>query len=131
MIAVTKQEKELLEDAGLLQLKKHSFEDQNFVVVNKKHKSRQKNYFVVEEPEILLFLGRYDNFNLQKIWPNQMEKLIREGLIKQNQIQKWHTYVPNALAFEDGNGQWRIKKIQSLMLFLGIWKKREPITTQA
>ena len=70
----------------------------------------------------MAFLGKYDNLNLQRINESQLNQLISANMLNDNNMQKWGTYVPNAIAFEDKEGQWRLKKITKLMLFLGIWK---------
>lgn len=127
MILINKQERQALDSVGLLKYKRigHNAQDQNFQVVNKEHCGRDKSTYVTEEPEIMAFLGHYDNLNLQKINENQYKQLVTGGLLTSNNSQKWGTYVPNAIAYEDKEGQWRIKKVAKLMLFLGIWKNNK------
>jgi len=127
MILITKDQRAALDKVGLLQYKRVGInaQDQNFVVVNKEHMSRDKSYYVVESPEVMLFLGRYENLNLQKIRNDQLKMLQENKMLHDGNMQKWGTYVPNALAFEDEEGQWRIKKVTNLMLALGIWKSNK------
>ena len=127
MILITKDERAALDKVGLLKYKKTGInaQDQNFVVVNKEHMSRDKSYYVVESPEVMLFLGHYENLNLQKIRKDQLKTLQDKNMLHEGNMQKWGTYVPNAIAFEDAYGQWRIKRITSLMLSLGIWKSNK------
>lgn len=129
MILITKNEREALDAVGLLKYKKTGFnpQDQNFQIVNKEHCSRDKSIYVTEEPEIMAFLGKYKNLNLQKITSSQLNQLIGASILKESNMQKWGEYVPNAIAFEDNEGQWRIKKITKIMLFLGIWKNTKKI----
>ena len=56
MIRISRTEKEELDRLGLLRYKKNGFDpvEQNFVVANRTHKSRNKTYYVVEEQNILL-----------------------------------------------------------------------------
>lgn len=127
MILINKRERQALDNVGLLKYKRvgYNAQDQNFQVVNKEHCGRDKSVYVAEEPEIMAFLGYYDNLNLQKINENQYKQLVTGGLLTSNNSQKWGTYVPNAIAYEDREGQWRIKKVTKLMLFLGIWKNNK------
>lgn len=127
MVLINKLERQALDSVGLLKYKRtgRNAQDQNFQVANKEHCSRDKSTYVIEEPEIMAFLGRYDNLNLQKISENQYKQLVTGGLLTSNNSQKWGTYVPNAIAYEDMEGQWRIKKVTKLMLFLGIWKNNK------
>ena len=127
MILITKDERAALDNVGLLKYKKTGInaQDQNFVVVNKEHMSRDKSYYVVESPEVMLFLGHYENLNLQKVRKDQLKTLQDKKMLHEGNMQKWGTYVPNAIAFEDVYGQWRIKRITNLMLTLGIWKSNK------
>lgn len=127
MILITKSERQALDNVGLLKYKRTGYnpQDQNFQVVNREHCGRDKSIYVTEEPEIMAFLGHYENLNLQKINDSQVNELISGGLLSDNNMQKWGTYVPNAIAFEDRDGQWRIKKVTKLMLFLKIWKNNK------
>jgi hypothetical protein len=124
MILINKNERQALDRVGLLKYKRvgHNAQDQNFQVVNKEHCGRDKSVYVTEEPEIMAFLGHYDNLNLQKINETQYNQLKTGGFLSEENIQKWGTYVPNAIAYEDKNGEWRIKKVAKLMIFLNLWK---------
>lgn len=127
MILITKSERQALDNVGLLKYKRTGYnpQDQNFQVVNREHCGRDKSIYVTEEPEIMTFLGRYENLNLQRVNDGQVKQLISNGFLNDNNMQKWGTYVPNAIAFEDREGQWRIKKVTKLMLHLGIWKSNK------
>jgi hypothetical protein len=124
MVLISKEERKALDKVGLLRYKKVGFngQDQNFQVVNREHLSRDKSIYVVEEPEIMAFLGRYDNLNLQKINVLQLKSLREGGFVNDSNSQYWGTYNPNAVAYEDREGNWRIKKTSKMMLFLGLWK---------
>lgn len=130
MILITKSERQALDNVGLLKYKRTGYnpQDQNFQVVNREHCGRDKSVYVTEEPEIMAFLGHYENLNLQRVNDGQVKQLISGGFLNDNNMQKWGTYVPNAIAFEDREGQWRIKKVTKLMLFLGIWKSNKANT---
>lgn len=127
MILISKREREALDKVGLLKYKRVGYnpQDQNFQVVNREHCGRDKSIYVTEEPEIMAFLGHYENLNLQKVNESQMKQLKNGGFLDDNNTQAWGTYVPNAIAFEDRTGQWRIKKVTKLMVFLGIWKSNK------
>ena len=127
MILITKGERQALDNVGLLKYKRTGYnpQDQNFQVVNREHCGRDKSIYVTEEPEIMAFLGRYENLNLQRVNDGQVKQLVSGGFLNDNNMQKWGTYVPNAIAFEDREGQWRIKKVTKLMLELNIWKSNK------
>ena len=76
MIKISRSQRDALESVGLLKYRRRGFnpEDEKFSVVNKEHVSRDKTYYVVEEPEIMLFLGFYENQNLQIISKRQYDK---------------------------------------------------------
>ena len=133
MILITKNERKALDEVGLLRYKRTGFnpQDQNFQVVNREHVGRDKSIYVTEEPEIMAFLGRYENLNLQKINESQVNQLVSANMLNDNNMQKWGTYVPNAIAFEDRGGQWRVKKITKIMLYLQIWKSSKAKTVQS
>lgn len=124
MILISKSERDELERVGLLKYKRVGInaQDANFQVVNREHCSRDKATYVTEEAEIMSFLGKYDNLNLQRVSRTQFEQLKTEGFITEENFQKWGEYVPKAIAFEDSFGQKRIKKITKMMVFLNIWK---------
>ena len=71
---------------------------------------------------IMTVLGLFENLPLQKITYKQFEELRKVKLLDNKVIQFWGSYVPNALAFEDEEGQWRIMKKTALMKHLKIWK---------
>lgn len=125
MIKVTKAEREALESVGLLRSRRTGYNacDANYTVVNREHLSRSKKTYVVEEPEIMLFLGKYDNLNLQRINNSQYNLLVSKGYITSQNTQCWGEYVPNAVCFQDWTGQWRIKKVTKMMFELGLWKE--------
>ena len=123
MIKVNKAEREALESVGLLRSRRTGYNacDANYTVVNREHLGRSKKTYVTEEPEIMLFLGRYEGLNLQRINQHQYKELWDKGFLNRSNIQTWGRYTPNAIAFQDAFGQWRIKKISKLMFELGIW----------
>ena len=125
MIKVTKAEREALESVGLLRSRRTGYNacDANYTVVNREHLSRSKKTYVVEEPEIMLFLGKYDNLNLQRINSVQYNQLVNKGYITPQNTQRWGEYVPGAICFQDWTGQWRIKKVTKMMFELGLWKE--------
>lgn len=126
MILISKQEREALDKAGILQyhrkLKNGGFNDANFVVVNRQHNGRTKHTYVTELPEVLAFLGKYDSMNLQKITNEQLEVLKKDKLVTDKTIQKWGEYNPDATVYIDEDGCPRIKKVTSYMKKLGYWK---------
>lgn len=133
MIKISRSEKDALEAVGLLKFKRktnYSYEDANFAIVNKTHKGKNKHYYVVELPEILLFLGRFESLNLQKIREDQLQILIQNNLITENNIQHAGEYKPEATVFIDSVGQIRCKKITEYMIAMNIWRKnnKESIT---
>jgi len=127
MIAITKIERRNLEKVGLLQyrrkLKGGGFQDSNFAVVNKFHKKRNKHYYIVETPEVLAFLGRFDKLNYQKITQAQLEILKKDCHVTDDLIQVYGEYKPNATVFVDQFNVIYCKKITGYMLTMGIWKK--------
>lgn len=127
MIRITKQEKEALEEAGLIRYRRQYgnriVQDSNIVVTNREHVGKNvKTYYIVEEPEIMKFLGYYDNLNLQKINDEQFNLLMEKGLVDENKIQHWGEYKPRAVCYQDQYGEYRIVKVTQLMLALGLWK---------
>lgn len=123
MIKISKEERNNLEKYGLLKHKRVGFhpQDPNFVVVNKEHVGRDKTTYVAEEPNIMVFLERYDGLNLQKIRKDQLDSLFEMGLVTESDIQQPHTFNPKAFVYLDSTGQYRMKKITNLMIALGIW----------
>ena len=83
MILITKNERKALDEVGLLKYKRTGFnpQDQNFQVVNREHVGRDKSIYVTEEPEIMAFLGHYENLNLQKISESQVKQVIAGGYL--------------------------------------------------
>lgn len=124
MIRITRFQRDALESVGLLKYRRKGFnpQDQNFSVANKEHVSRDKTYYVVEEPEIMLFLGYYENQNLQIISKRQYEQGITDGLFTEKEVQKWGEYNPSAVVFIDWAGRYRVKRAAKIMIGLGIWK---------
>ena len=136
MIKISKSERDNLKRVGLLKDRRIGMngQDANYTVANREHVGRDKTIYVTEEPEIMLFLGHYENLNLQKINAKQYKQLIDKGILNGNNIQYWGTFVPNAVAFEDATGGWRCKKVTKIMLELGLWsnsKSRRAATKKA
>ena len=126
MILISRSDRERLDNVGLLKYKKigPNPQDPNFVVINKEHMSRNKRYYVVETPEIMAFLQKYDNLNLQKIKQNQLDGLLEKKMVSVDQIQHPGEYKPNAIVFVSDEGIIRIKKIARSRIELGYWKTR-------
>lgn len=136
MIKISKSERDNLKRVGLLKDRRIGMngQDANYTVANREHVGRDKTIYVTEEPEIMLFLGRYENLNLQKINAKQYKQLVDKGILNGNNTQYWGTFVPNAVAFEDATGGWRCKKVTKIMLELGLWsnsKSRRAATKKA
>lgn len=70
----------------------------------------------------MLFLGFYENQNLQIISKRQYDQGITDKLFTQAEVQKWGEYNPNAVVFIDYAGRYRVKRIAKIMIGLGIWK---------
>lgn len=136
MIKISKSERDNLKRVGLLKDRRIGMngQDANYTVANREHVGRDKTIYVTEEPEIMLFLGHYENMNLQKINAKQYKQLVDKGILNGNNTQYWGTFVPNAVAFEDATGGWRCKKVTKIMLELGLWsnsKSRRAATKKA
>lgn len=127
MIKISKQERNELERVGLLKSRRVGIhaQDANYTIANKEHCSRDKTVYVAEEPEIMLFLGKYDELNLQRISVNQYNRLVEKKILTPANTQTWMDYVPNAICFQDAFGVWRCKKISKIMLELGIWSNNK------
>lgn len=130
MIRVSKSIRNELDKVGLLRYRKNGFSnvEPNIVVTNREHVGKNvKTYYVVEEPEILLYLQMYDNLNLQKIRLDQVKTLLDKGLITEESIQRPKEYKPNAIVFQDNEGQYRCKKVTNIMITLGYWKAKKTV----
>lgn len=127
MIKVSKYERKELERVGLLKDRRVGLnpQDANYTVTNREHVGRDKTIYVAEEPEIMLFLGKYDDLNLQRISVNQYKKLVDKGILTDENTQKWSEYKVNAICFQDSYGVYRCKKISKIMLELGIWSNNK------
>lgn len=127
MIKISKLEKEALDKAGLLQYRRRTRnggqEDANFTVVNKFHPGRCKTYYVAELPEIMSFLGHFEDINLQPIRQNQLQILIDNNIVTDKNIQHVREFKPEATVFIKENGKIYCKKITEYMITMGIWKK--------
>ena len=115
----------MLEANGLIRYRKargnYIIQDSNLVVTNKEHVGKNvKTYYVVEESNIMGFLGHYENMDLQLITQEQYDKLVQTGALKENKIQQWGTFVPRALCFINQFGEYRIRKVPHLMIPLGL-----------
>lgn len=135
MIKITKSEREALERVGLFRHKKTGYDacDPSFYIANKEHVGRNKHTYIVEEPEVMRFLGKYDGLNLQRINDKQLDSLQKAGFVTEQNTQKWGEYVPGAICFEGPYGDYRIVKMTSMMLHLGLWKdnKRKRMAKQS
>lgn len=127
MIRISKSMRNELEQVGLIKYKKKGYnaQDPNLVITNREHVGKNaKTYYVVEEPEIFIYLQRYDELNipLQKIRPDQVNTLLETGVITDDMIQRPKEYKPKAVVFMDDEGQYRCKKVTGIMVALGYWK---------
>lgn len=128
MIRINKAERAALEAAGAIQYKlqrsrKHPAQDANFVTVNRQKSGRYKHVYIIETPENLAFLGRWDLLpNLQKINEQQVKIILDNHLLTEDQIQRPGEYKVGAVMFIARNGVARIKKVTELMKAVGIWK---------
>lgn len=124
MVKITKSEREALERVGLLRHKKVGYNacDPSFYVANKEHTGRNKHTYIVESPEVMKFLGRYEDQNLQRINEKQYESLCEAGLVNEKNTQYWGQYNPKAICYQSQFGEFRIAKITPLMMHLGLWK---------
>lgn len=130
MIKITKQEREELERVGLIRYRRQYghkiIQDSNLVITNREHVGKNsKTYYVVEEPNILKFLGRYEGLNMQKITKAQFDLLKEKGLLPENKIQHWGEYKPGAICYENQFGELRIMKVTSHMIALNLWKNNK------
>lgn len=127
MLLITRDEKDKLENLGLLKHKRTGFhqQDANFQVTNRKHFGRAKSYYVVEDIEILTVLGRFDLCNLQKITKEQLDQLMNAGLVTEDMIQHDGEYIPKPLAYISKDDEIYIPKVAKLLLFLGIWRNNK------
>lgn len=127
MIKINKDERIALEVAGLIKYRKvnnrgNVTQDANLVVCNREHIGKNsKTYYVVESFEVLAFLGKYDKINVQKITQAQFNSLKDKGYVTNDNVQTWRSYVPNALVYQDWNGQYYVRKIAKILLDAGIW----------
>ena len=126
MVMINKQERQALDKYGLIKYKKvHNgvvVEEPSLVVTNKEHVGKNaKSYYVVESFPVLAFLGKLDGLNLQKVTDSQLEHLKEKGFLNDSNMQKYQTYVPGAIAFQNGEGQWYLKKIAKLLIEAGVW----------
>lgn len=127
MIKVSKYERKELERVGLLKDRRVGLnpQDANYTVTNREHVGRDKTIYVAEEPEIMLFLGKYDELNLQRISTAQYKKLTDKKILTNENTQFWGEYKVNAICFQDSYGVYRCKKISKIMLELGIWSNNK------
>lgn len=127
LIKISKNERNLLQDAGLIKERKVNkngliTQDANLVVCNKEHVGKNsKTYYVVESFDILAFLGKYDMINVQKITDDQLASLMDKGYVNNSNIQTWGNFVKGAIVFQDYKGQYYVKKISKMLLDVGIW----------
>lgn len=124
MIKITKSEREALEKVGLLRHKKVGYNacDPSFYVANKEHTGRNKHTYIVEDSDVMKFLGYYEGQNLQRINEKQYKNLLDNNYINEDNIQCWGQYNPKAICYENQFGEYRVAKIASIMMFLGLWK---------
>lgn len=124
MIKITKSEREALEKVGLLRHKKVGYNacDPSFYVANKEHTGRNKHTYIVEDSDVMKFLGYYERQNLQRINEKQYKNLLDNNYINEDNIQRWGQYNPKAICYENQFGEYRVAKIASIMMFLGLWK---------
>lgn len=122
MIPINKFDKKRLEKVGLWRHKRegrHS-QESNFSVCNKRHKSRAKTYYIVEEIDVMRFLGMWNNANVKKISQKQFDILKEKNIINDRNIQKYDEYVEHAKCFFDKNGDIYVAKERKILLTLNI-----------
>ena len=126
MIRVSKRERKSLEEVGLIKYKRKgvNYQDANIVVANREHLSKSKTSYITEEPEIMKFLGRFEDLNMQKISRSQLKQLEDQEKITDENIQKSGEYKPKAFIYIKNDGIILMDKIAKYMLALGIWKNR-------
>ena len=121
MLQITKKQFDLLNEYGLIKKKADGSGYSNIKILNGKN-SKSKTYYVYPDFEIYAALGDFKDLNLQIVTQAQIDKLIGAKLLDELELQKWGTYTPKALAFEDESGKWRIVKKAAFMKTLGFWK---------
>ena len=120
MLPINKFDKKRLEKVGLWRHKREGrySQESNFSVCNKKHKSRAKTYYVVEELNVLRFLGMWDIANVQKISEEQFNDLKQKNILNEHNIQKYNEYVEKAKCFFDKNGDIYVARDRKILLAL-------------
>ena len=122
MELINKYDKKRLEKVGLWKHKRNGRHSQesNFSVCNKQHNSRAKTYYVVEDPEIMRFLGIWEKGNVVKINQEQFKKLQELKILHEKNIQKYNTYIPYAKCFISNTGDIYISREKKILSALGI-----------
>lgn len=126
MIPITKSERKALDNVGLIKYRRVGInaQDANIQIANREHMSRAKTDYITEEPEIMKFLGHFENFNMQRISNSQLKQLKDKGMATEDNIQKVGEYKPTAFIYIKCNGTILMDKIAKYMIFLGIWKNQ-------
>lgn len=125
MVRISKYEREQLDKFGLIKYRRTGMnpQDATIQVTNKEHVSRDKTYYVTEEPQIMKFLGKFENLNMQKINKTQLKSLMDANMATKDNIQNAGEYKPEAFIYVKENGIILMDKVRKCMLFLGIWKQ--------
>jgi hypothetical protein len=122
MVLINKYDKMKLEKVGLWKHQRtgKNSQDSNFTVCNKDHNSRAKTYYVVEELEVMRFLGIWDKSDVIKINQTQFDKLKELNFLNDKNIQKYNTYIPYAKCFISNTNEIYIVQDKKLLSVLGI-----------
>lgn len=124
MIRISKYEREQLEKNGLVKYRQvgHNPQDANIQVTNREHMSRDKTYYITEEPRIMKFLGHFEGYNMQKISDMQLKKMMAGNIITNDNVQHSGEYKTGAVVYVKNDGTILMEKVSKFMIYLGIWK---------
>lgn len=120
MVLINKIDKEKLEKVGLWKHKRQGkfAQESNFSVCNKQHNSRAKTYYIVENEEVMRFLGMWEKSNVVQISLQQFEELKRKKIIDENNIQRYNEYVIGAKCFIANDGNVYVAREKKMLLAL-------------
>lgn len=120
MILINKIDKKRLEKVGLWKHKRQGkfAQESNFSVCNKQHNSRAKTYYIVENEDVMRFLGIWDKSNVIQITHQQFENLKKKKIINENNIQKYDEYIVGAKCFIANSGDIYVARDKKILLAL-------------